>query len=379
MEKSVCPLCGGFRLHLPIPFVGRALVSDGRVLEVSLEKGSCLSCGLVSHVNQLSADRVRKVYRENYALASASPSSDQHRAQGYADVLTQLVPPARTVLEIGCGSGALLRELEGRWPEASLFGVDPALPEGLTQNNRIRFERGFLESYAGGGPLDLIFAVNVIEHVSSVTTFFTRVAGLLSSEGQLALVCPASHPPNLELVFHDHLHTFTSDAFAMAARSAGLAVTRHSDRVERLGDFQFVLLRRSGTRTIETLPESREEAISLSTARTGYLKAWCNMEATLLSRTALASRTVLFGAGQMAALLRAYAPRLWDQVGLLVVDDISDAWKFDKPVSTYSDAKWSLRGATVVVAAAPSLQAQLANRLASDGLTAVRFDDIILC
>ena len=103
------------------------------------------------------------------------------------------------------------------------------------------------------------------------------------------------------------------------------------------------------------------------------------MEETLLSRTAPTSRTVLFGAGQMAALLRAYAPRLWDQVGLLIVDDISEAWKFDKPVSTYSDSKRSLLGAAVVVATAPSLQAQLANRLASDGLTAVRFDDIILC
>ncbi len=366
-------------MHLPIPLMGRALVSDGRVLEVSLEKASCLSCGLVSHVNQLSGDRARNVYSEDYALASAAPSSDQYRAQGYADVLTQLVPPAKTVLEIGCGSGALLRELEGRWPEASLLGVDPALPEGLTQNRRIRFERVFFETYAAGRPLDLIFAVNVIEHVSSPTTFFTRAAGLLSSDGQLAIVCPASHPPNLELVFHDHLHTFTSDAFAMAARSTGFAVTTHLDRVERLGDFQFVLFRRSGTRTMEAWQGSREEAVSLSASRTGYLKAWCNMEETLLSRTAPTSRTVLFGAGQMAALLRAYAPRLWDQVGLLIVDDISEAWKFDKPVSTYSDSKRSLLGAAVVVATAPSLQAQLANRLASDGLTAVRFDDIILC
>ena len=94
--------------------MGRALVSDGRVLEVSLEKASCLSCGLVSHVNQLSGDRARNVYSEDYALASAAPSSDQYRAQGYADVLTQLVPPAKTVLEIGCGSGALLKKLKNR-------------------------------------------------------------------------------------------------------------------------------------------------------------------------------------------------------------------------------------------------------------------------
>ena len=379
VEKSDCPLCGGLRLHLPIPLVGRSVVSDGRVLEVSLEKASCLSCGLVSHVDPLCGDTIQNVYRDNYALNSTSPSSDRHRAENYAEVLTQLITPAKKVLEIGCGSGALLRELETRWPEASLFGIDPALPDGRTQNERIRFERGFFETYAAGECIDLIFAVNVIEHVSSPKTLFTRVAGLLSSGGQFAIICPAANPPNLELVIYDHLHTFTSHAFAIAARSTGFTVTRQIDRVERLGDFQFIIFRRSGINTIEELPRSREEAVSLAASRAAYLRAWCNLEATLLSRAAFASRIVLFGAGQMAALLRAYAPRIWDQVELLVVDNISDAWRFDRPVSGYSDSKRSLEDAAVLVATAPSIQAQLANRLGSDGLRAVRFDDIIFC
>lgn len=355
------------------------MVSDGRVLEVSLKKASCLSCGLVSHVNQFGEDTVRNVYREDYALASASPSSDKYRAKNYADVLTQLIAPARRVLEIGCGSGALLRELEIRWPEASLFGIDPALPDGATQNGRIHFERGFFETYATGGPIDLIFSVNVIEHVISPKTFFSEAAALLSSGGQLAIICPSSNPPNLELVFHDHLHTFTLHALAMAARSAGFAVTAQIDRLERLGDFQFVIFRRSSVKTIEEFPLSGEEAFSLSASRSEYLRAWRDLEETLLSRVALASRTVLFGAGQMAALLRAYAPRMWKQVDLLVVDNITDVWRFDKPVSNYSDSKRSLHGAAVLVATSPSVQANVANRLASDGLSPVRFDDIIVC
>jgi 2-polyprenyl-3-methyl-5-hydroxy-6-metoxy-1,4-benzoquinol methylase len=379
MEKSDCPLCGGQRLHLPIPLVGRSVASDGRVLEVSLEKASCLSCGLVSHVNPLCGDTIQNVYREDYALTSTSPSSDRHRAQNYADVLTELLAPAKTVLEIGCGSGALLRELETRWPEASLFGMDPALPDGRVQNGRTRFERDSFEAYAAAELMDLIFSVNVIEHVSSPKTFFTRVVGLLSSGGQLAIICPAANPPNLELVIHDHLHTFTSHALAIAARSTGCTVTTQIDRVERLGDFQFILFRRSDVNTIEEFPRSRKEAVSLAASRTAYLGAWCNLEETLLARTAFASRTVLFGAGQMAALLRAYAPRIWDQVDLLVVDNVSDAWRLDKPVSRYSDTKRCLGDAVVLVATAPSIQAQLANRLVSDGLRAVRFDDIIVC
>src|SRR5271157_6399570 len=34
-----------------------------------------------------------------------------------------------TILDIGCGTGRLLRKLAVRWPEAQLIGIDPA--EGM--------------------------------------------------------------------------------------------------------------------------------------------------------------------------------------------------------------------------------------------------------
>src|SRR5262249_31559792 len=146
------------------------------------------------------------------------------------------------------------------------------------RNGRIRFERGFFETHATSDSIDLIVAVNVIEHVSSPKTFFARVAGLLSSGGQLAIICPASSPPNLELVIYDHLHTFTPLAFSIAARAAGFTVTRQIDRVERLGDFQFIIFEHSSVKNIKTFPRSRVEAVSLANSRAAYLRAWCNLD-----------------------------------------------------------------------------------------------------
>jgi ubiquinone/menaquinone biosynthesis C-methylase UbiE len=37
--------------------------------------------------------------------------------------------PPRCIIDVGCGTGRLLRAASGRWPEAKLFGVDPA--EGM--------------------------------------------------------------------------------------------------------------------------------------------------------------------------------------------------------------------------------------------------------
>src|SRR5260221_3796470 len=36
-----------------------------------------------------------------------------------------------SILDVGCGTGRLLRAMQVRWPEAQLFGVDPA--EGMVR------------------------------------------------------------------------------------------------------------------------------------------------------------------------------------------------------------------------------------------------------
>jgi ubiquinone/menaquinone biosynthesis C-methylase UbiE len=39
-----------------------------------------------------------------------------------------------SILDIGCGTGRLLRKAQERWPKARLFGVDPA--EGMIEKAR---------------------------------------------------------------------------------------------------------------------------------------------------------------------------------------------------------------------------------------------------
>jgi len=81
----------------------------------------------------------------------------------------------------------------------------------------------------------------------------------------------------------------------------------------------------------------------------------------------------------MAALLKTYAPRIWEQTDLLIVDDVDDSWTFEKKVVKYTDAQTHLNGAAIVIATSPISQAKLAIRLISDGFNPIRFDDIIPC
>jgi len=75
----------------------------------------------------------------------------------------------------------------------------------------------------------------------------------------------------------------------------------------------------------------------------------------------------------MAALLRAYAPRIWARLDHLEIDDPPEAWPLDKPVKRYDPD--SRREALLAVS--PRSQPAVARRLAADGRAAVRFDDLI--
>lgn len=63
--------------------------------------------------------------------------------------LAATCPPPSSVLDVGCGTGRLLRAASVRWPDAQYIGVDPAqgmvdVAQSLTPG--ATFHRGFAES-----------------------------------------------------------------------------------------------------------------------------------------------------------------------------------------------------------------------------------------
>ncbi|UHL63248.1 class I SAM-dependent methyltransferase [Paralcaligenes sp. KSB-10] len=348
---------------------------------MALEKASCLSCGLAAHVNELAEDSVKTAYDESYALSTSSPLADKARAQNYAKTLVNNFHPAKRVLEIGCGSGNLLQEMTSRWHNSFFVGIDPALPNEIISTERTQYVRAFFDASAKGGlskKFDLIFSINVIEHINSPTEFFALASELLTPDGQLAVICPAAHPPNVELMFYDHLHTFTAGALAVTAMASGLSLVSSIENLPQLGDFQLATFCQAPQRDNTLARPFEGGELALAKLRAAYLNAWGKLEDTLLARTDDSPHIAMFGAGQMAALIRAYAPLVWKKVKLLVMDNVDDAWQLDKPVDNYLENVTKLKKYPIILAVSPRVQAKLAERLTQDGLTAIRFDDLIL-
>jgi len=282
-----------------------------------------------------------------------------------------------SIFEIGCGSGALLRELSTLWPDAKCLGLDPALPTPDRSDPRLRLERGFVEDTPNDvGNFDLIIAVNVIEHTPSPRGFLASLQSRLATGGRIVIICPSAEPPNHELMLFDHLYSLTVTALGSAVADTPLVLRRHSFASAAIGAFQMVTFENADGRA--DLPAYRDDFHNLTSMRQSYLDGWAGLDQVLLDRTRSVSRLVAFGGGETAALLRAYAPRTWTRVELIVLDDVDEAWSLDHPVASFANAVGTLGGAGFLIATTPRVQSVVVERLQASGLQSIRWDDLIM-
>jgi SAM-dependent methyltransferase len=371
--RSACAICGAADIYaLPIPHDERSVLSDGRILPRPLAKLGCRACGATFHAVAPPPEEVQGFFDDAYSLPSASPEADRARGAAYAAWITSISGPlgASRLLEVGCGSGALLDALTERHPQLPALGLDPACPaERRGENGRPVLRKGRVDDLPDDESFDVVVAVNVVEHTPDPRAFLAQIGGRLRPGGRMFLVHPSAAPPNVELLFFDHLTTFTPAALA-AVLPEGLRIAEHHDAPQTIGDFQLAIVTGANA-----APTRLPFASDLEAKRRRHLQAWRQMDAALLRRSKGATSLRLFGATQTASLVRAYAPQVWARTESLAVDQPHDAWLLDRDVVAYDRLRPD-PGKPMIVAVAPGRQAAVAQRLTRDGHAAIIWDDL---
>jgi trans-aconitate 2-methyltransferase len=120
------------------------------------------------------------------------------RARPFTDLLARVgAREPRTVVDLGCGEGALTASLAERWPGALVTGVDSS-PEMLAAAaahavpGRVEFAAGDVREWQPDGPVDVLVTNAVLHWVPGHADLLRRWAGQLAPGGWLALQVPGN-------------------------------------------------------------------------------------------------------------------------------------------------------------------------------------------
>lgn len=222
------------------------VTSDSRIWSSGGQLGYCEFCGAVQKIfNDKLATEVAEIYNK-YNLYFQGRGEEQKifknglgrpRSELLVDYLLKNVSMSdfkKTPqwLDLGCGTGHLLRTLATRQLGFKLFGAD------ISEKNRDLIENidGVCGYFANGiknveQRFDFLSLSHVLEHVPSPVSFLCNVRDHLSPEGYLIIAVPNWKQNPFDLLVVDHCFHFSSVELSGIVRKAGFEILSLSEDV----------------------------------------------------------------------------------------------------------------------------------------------------
>jgi len=219
--------------------------------------GSCSICGTYVNRRPPLAEELSRIYSFEYYWHTrqklrGNPSiegrAENDRTDGRLDYWLKLIErhaaPKGRVIEIGCGSGVLLSELQKRGYECIGVDVDERSAAWVRETMQLDIRSGIFPDIQLPG-CDLFLAFDVIEHSKRPLDFLRRTAEMLVPGGIAIIQAPIHRNGDgrpfgkrFEDAFDDveHLFVFTDDAIRILAQHSGLEVVTLEERLWLMGE-----------------------------------------------------------------------------------------------------------------------------------------------
>lgn len=158
------------------------------------------------------------------------------RRQPFVDLVSLIEKrPRMRVVDLGCGTGELTRELHETLAAEETLGIDDSetmlLKAGHFGGEMLHFAKDNIEAFVTDKPYDLVFSNAALHWVPDHEQLFVRLTNFLATDGQIAIQMPANddHPSHA--------------VAAQAARDFGiepradyvLPIQRYAELLHRLG------------------------------------------------------------------------------------------------------------------------------------------------
>ncbi|WP_029031128.1 class I SAM-dependent methyltransferase [Salinarimonas rosea] len=271
---------------------------------------------------QPTAEDTAAIYADGYTLG-AEAGVEAGRARLVRDLLRDALGGRRPgrILEIGSGRGHLLAELGATYPDARVEGIEPATALAREARERgVIVCEGGLEARAdraraAGERFGAIVAVNVMEHMFDPVGSHALVAALLEPNGVFLSITPDGERAGIELLFADHVSSFTAASLSHVAGRAGLSLVSSVALDGDLSEFRAscMRLRTCTPNAACSADRPTTDAAAVARDRAAFL-------GRIGDAVALERPFFVFGAGEAADLLAGYAPDIVAAAEAFVVD-----------------------------------------------------------
>ncbi len=158
------------------------------------------------------------------------------RRQPFRDLLALVERrPKMRVVDLGCGTGELTRELHDQLQAEETLGIDNSetmlLKTSAFGSEMMRFEKGDIEAFVTDRPYDLVFSNAALHWVPDHDSLFHRLTSFLATRGQIAVQMPANDDHPSHSVAADVARSFG----AAPRRDYMLPLERYSVLLHHLG------------------------------------------------------------------------------------------------------------------------------------------------
>lgn len=267
--RHTCRLCGSPRIDCSVPLAQVPIVSpnvetekNGRAGKLTqivapLDTYICQDCGLIQLIHVVNPELIYRnyLYRTQISLGLA----EHFRSLSEAVIGRLGLNPSALVVEFGSNDGTLLAHFHAAGMRVQ--GVDPAkgiAAEATAKGIPTRADF-FGPALAGDlratiGPAAVVIANNAMANIDDLTAILNGVKALLAPEG--AFVFETQYALDvfekflLDVIYHEHISTFSVQPVAMAFKRHGLEVFDAERIPTKGGSIRFWVQHSDGPRPI---------------------------------------------------------------------------------------------------------------------------------